>query len=273
MIEETIPTDVLKHFQQMLPNNSSWETRGSGGRRIWKFGGAEVDSDDQVLTGKVGWHPAEEEEVADYSDADEDWITSIEAPHGRVVLPYGFDAETRILAVLRRGRSRAVTIGGVFEGVLDQHERALSSPTTEWSVEAILDGRDFAEWLQSMDVVKEVEFVAKLPNPTPTPAMEDVYKRLTNRNATRLIENFRSTRPGGLKHMEDDPDFLQAEAMAREGFATLKGRGESDGSRRLYNQNDRVRRANIDHLPETWGQMREVIRDFLKERARGILSG
>ena len=161
----------------------------------------------------------------------------------------------------------------MLDDFLDQHERALSSPTTEWSVEAILDGRDFAEWLESMDVVKEVEFVAKLPNPTPTPAMEDVYKRLTNRNATRLIENFRSTRPGGLKHMEDDPDFLQAEAMAREGFATLKGRGESDGSRRLYNQNDRVRRANIDHLPETWGQMREVIKGFLKERARVILSG
>jgi hypothetical protein len=147
----------------------------------------------------------------------------------------------------------------------------MDRPTTDWSVEPILDPRDFAEWLESMDVVREVEFVAKLPNPTPTAAYEDVFKRMEKRRATRFIENFHSNRVGGLENVQADKDFAQAEAMATEGFATLKGVGERDGRKARYNQNERIRRATIPNLPDSWDEMRRVLTGFLKESARSFL--
>jgi hypothetical protein len=271
MLPEEIPDDVLDHFNRMLPNGWKVETMGGGGNRIWISGGVEIDQKGGAVTGKLGWHPAEEEAVTDYDVQAEDWVVSVEAPHGRVVLPFAFDGDTRILAVLRKGRSRATTIGRVFETILRENEFESQKPTTEWSVEPILDPRDFAEWLESMDVVREVEFVAKLPNPTPTAAYEEVFKRMENRRATRLTENFHSNRAGGLKNIQEDDDFTQAEAMATEGFATLRGVGERDGRKTRYNQNERIRRATIPHLPDSWDEMRQVLTGFLKERARGFL--
>jgi len=271
MFPEEIPDDVLDHFNRMFPNGWKVETKGGGGNRIWRSGGVEFDHQARVMTGKLGWHPAEEEAVTDYDDQAEDWVVSIEAPHGRVVLPFAFDGDTRILAVLRRGRSRADTIGRVFETILKENECDLERPTTDWSVEPIFDPRDFAQWLESMDVVREVQFVAKLPNPTPTPAYEDVFKRMEDRGATRLIENLHSNQRGGLRDVQEDDDFAQAEKMASEGFATLKGVGEREGRKTRYNQKERVRRATIPHLPDSWGEMRQVLTGFLKERARGLL--
>jgi len=271
MLPEKMPDDALDHFNRVFPNGWRVETKGGGGNRIWRSGGVELDPDARVITGKLGWHPAEEEAVTDYDEIAEDWVVSIEAPHGRVVLPFAFDGDTRILAVLRKGRSRATTIGGVFETILRENECDLEKPTTEWSVEPILDPRDFAEWLNSMDVVREVEFVAKLPNPTPTLAYEDVFGRMRDRGATRLTENFHSNRAGGLQNVQEDDDFRQAEAMASEGFANLRGVGEREGRKTRYNQSERVRRATIPHLPDSWDEMRNVLTSFLKERARGFL--
>jgi len=271
MLPEEIPADVLDHFNRVFPNGWRVVTKGGGGNRIWRSGGVELDREARVVTGKLGWHPAEEEAVTDYDEDAEDWVTSIEAPHGRVVLPFAFDGDTRILAVLRMGRSRAITIGGVFEKILTENECQLMKPTTEWSVEPILDRREFNEWLESMDIVSEVEFVAKLPNPTPNDAYKDVFKRMEDRRATRLIENFHSNRPTGLQNVQDDPEFRQAEAMASEGFATLKGVGERDNRKTRYNQNEKVRRATINDLPGSWEEMRAVLTGFLKEQARGFL--
>jgi hypothetical protein len=122
-----------------------------------------------------------------------------------------------------------------------------------------------------MDVVSEVQFVAKLPNPTPNDAYKDVFKRMEERRATRLIENIHSNRAAGLQSVQEDAEFRQAEAMASEGFATLKGVGERDGRKTRYNQNERVRRATINNLPDSWGEMRAVLTGFLKEQARGFL--
>jgi hypothetical protein len=271
MLPEEIPDDVLDHFNRVLPNGWKVETKGGGGNRIWRSGGVERDPGARVITGKLGWHPAEEEAVTDYDEQAEDWVTSIEAPHGRVVLPFAFDGDTRILAVLRMGRSRAATIGRVFETILKENECELERPTTDWSVEPILDPRDFKQWLESMDVVSEVQFVAKLPNPTPNDAYKDVFKRMEERRATRLIENIHSNRAAGLQNVQEDAEFRQAEAMASEGFATLKGVGERDGRKTRYNQNERVRRATINNLPGSWGEMRAVLTGFLKEQARGFL--
>jgi hypothetical protein len=145
MLPEEMPDDALDHFDRVLPNGWKVETKGGGGNRIWRSGGVERNPNARVITGKLGWHPAEEEAVTDYDEQAEDWVTSIEAPHGRVVLPFAFDGDTRILAVLRMGRSRATTIGRVFETILKENECELERPTTDWSVEPILDPRDFRQ--------------------------------------------------------------------------------------------------------------------------------
>jgi hypothetical protein len=273
LVVEDIPEDVLDHVYRMLPNGSKTETWSSSGHRIWIVGGVEKDEAEGILTGKLGWVPAEQEVITDYSDEAEDWVVSIESPHGRVVMPFAFDAATRVLAVLRIGRNRANTIAGVFETVLAANERKEDRPSTEWSVEAILDPRDFAEWLESLDVVREVEFVAKLPNPTPDPSFEEVFERMEARDATRFTQNFYSNKSSGLQNIRSDPEFAQAESMAKAGFANLRGTGERNGHKARYNQNERVARDRIEHLPDSWDGMLAILKDFLKKRARQLLNG
>jgi hypothetical protein len=61
MLPEEIPDDALGHFNRVFPNGWRVETQGGGGNRIWISGGVEIDQEAQVITGKLGWHPAEEE--------------------------------------------------------------------------------------------------------------------------------------------------------------------------------------------------------------------
>ena len=235
------------------------------------MGGIELDVSDQVLTGKLGWEPIGKEVVTEWSDEDKDWHSSTATPHGGRILPFAFDGSSRVLTVIRDSSSTANTIAHVFEQTLQDNEKELEDPTTEWGVEPILDPRDFEEWLESVDVVGRVTFSARLPNPGPDDAFEDLAERMKKRQATRFTEAFYSEKETGLSGVEEDPDFKQAVEMGRRGFATLSGTGNRGGRQVSYRQNERVARERVEDLPNSWEEMRKVLIEFLKERARRFL--
>lgn len=265
------PDDVFDHFTRMLA--PGWEVvSGRGNQRIWRIGGVERDPASQLLTGKLGWVPRGEEVVPEWSAEDKDWLANFAAPHGGRILPFGFDGESRLLAVVRDGTSAPNTIGAVFQKVLRENERELADPTTEWSVEPILDARDFLSWLDALDVVVSVSFTAKLPNPEPRADFADLVQRMERHHATTFTETYKSRRAEGLTGVEDDPDFKQAVAMGTQGFATLRGRGRVDGTITHYGQEEAVASERIEELPSTWEEMRAVLGDLLKNRLRRFLN-
>jgi hypothetical protein len=263
----TPPPGVFGHFKRMLAPGFEVHT-GRKNQRVWRVGGLAIDDESQLITGKLGWQPVEEELVAEWSDEEKDWVTRTAATRERKLMPFGFDGDSRILTVLGDNESAPATIAAVFEKILRENEAELEEPTTEWSVEPILDRGDFLSWLRSAEVVTSVSFTAKLPNPEPTPEYDDLFDRLKNAHATHHTETMRSTKDEGLIEVDKDPDFAQAIVMGQQGFATLRGRGRRGGKVTKYSQKETVASEPVEDLPPTWPEMRDMLGGYLKGQLR-----
>jgi hypothetical protein len=262
-----IPDDFFDHLRRVLAPGYEVVT-GRRRQRVWKIGGSQVDEETAVLTGKLGWKPKGDAIVPDWSEEEQDWVASVTDPQGGQIAPFGVDGESRILAVLSDRSSAPMTISRVFEKILQENETELLERTTEWSVEPILDSREFIDWLAAQEVVTSVSFTAKLPNPEPSDAFRDLAERMRNRRARSHTETMKSEDDVGLTGVEEDVDFSQAIAMGERGFATLRGRGVRSGQKSRYSQTEVVARESVDQLPATWDAIRALIGEALKSRFR-----
>jgi hypothetical protein len=266
----SIPDDAFEHFARMLAPGYEIVT-GRRHQRTWRVGGVHTDRDDRTLVGKLGWEPRGQEVVPQWSEAEKDWLSETASPHGGRVVPFGFDGDTRLLAILRDPKSPANTVAAVFEQILRENERELEEPSTEWSVEPILDKADFLSWLATLDTVRLVSFTAKLPNPEPRDAFRELAERMEARRATSYTETLRSDRDEGLVGIPDDRDIQQAIGMGEHGLAKFRGEGLRGASTSQYNQSNRVARERIEQVPEDWQGVWAIIKGFLKGRLRRLV--
>ena len=265
-----MPEDVFEHFVRVLHPGREVVT-GRRNQRTWRIGGIVVDAAGRTVFGKIGWVPRGEEQYTEWDDKTLDWISLTASPRGGRIVPFAFDGDTRLLAVLAAPRTPPATTAYVFETVLRKEEAELPEHSTEWSVEPILDADDFRTWLRSVDVLDLVSFSAKLPNPEPSDAFRDLYERMEARRATQYRETMRSSRETGLTGIEDDPDFKQAIAMGEQGFATLRGVGHREGAIVRYIQTDTVAKEHVYDLPDDWSEIRRLTIDMVKRRLRRFL--
>jgi hypothetical protein len=263
LAQEGMPSDPFEHFVRMLAPGHEVVT-GRKNQRAWRVGGIEMDEDERVLTGKLGWVPVGVEVMPDWSDELQDWAESPVDTHGGTIVPFGFEGESRLLVVLEDRESRPETIAAVFEKILRENEQQTIERSTEWSVEPVLDAATFRSWLASLDVVRRVSFTAKLPNPEPTDAFRNLAERMERRRATIYTEQMRSGSEEGLVGIEDDEDFRQALAMGEHGLAKLSGTGYVGKAERRYNQTRTVAREYVPELPPTWAETWQLLKDFLK---------
>ena len=143
--------------------------------------------------------------------------------------------------------------------------------STDTTIEPILDSKEFIEWLDSLDVVESVAFTAKLPNPEPTTAFDDLAGRIGDAHGTEYSARMKTTREEGLQHIEEDPEFRQAIAMGKKGFAELEGRGRRNGKPTRYRQKDEVASETISHLPADWQDLRGMLKEMVRTRLRTFL--
>lgn len=267
LLPAEMPEDVFDHFVRMLAPGYEVVT-GRNHQRTWRVGGIRIDQKERTLTGRLGWQTKDDEVISEWSDEVMDWLTQTAEPKERKLMPFGFDGDSRILSVLTDGNSAPSTIAAVFEKILRQNEHDLPEPTTDWSVEPVLDRQDFLTWLSELDVVTSVSFTARLPNPEPSEAFDELYKRLARSHATQYTETMRSEREEGLIEVEQDRDIRQAIAMGQQGFATLRGKGTRDGVTKSYNQTQAVASESIEELPPSWDDVRALIVECLQGSLR-----
>jgi hypothetical protein len=261
------PPDPYEHFVRMLMPGYEVVT-GRRHKRSWRIGGLQRDDEAKTLVGKLGWEPIGRESVPLWDDYEKDWLSETATPHGGRVVPFGFDGETRLLTVLRDPKTPPTTVAAVFEKTLRDNERGLDHPTTEWSVEPVLDAADFLSWLETLDTVHVVAFTAKLPNPEPRRAYRDLGTRIRGLHATSYTETIRSERDEGLIGIQDDPEIQQAIAMGENGLAKFRGEGKRGDFVSQYSQSNRVAKERVEEIPEDWEAVWSLIKDFLKGRLR-----
>ncbi len=272
LIPEELPPDAFDHFVRMLAPGYEVKTFGRGHERAWRVGGIEVDREEQFVTGKLGWSPTEPEGVPSWSEELKDWPLDW-GGIAETLMPFAFDGKTRLLGVVHDKRSTAPTVASVFELILDGNERESDRPTTQWSVEPVLDAQEFIDWLHSLDTVQSVGFVASLPNPEPMAAFEDLWRRMADAHGTEYSARMKSEREEGLKDIEQDQEFRQAIAMGEQGFAKLDGRGRKGGKKSTYSQSNKVAHEQIPRLPADWEEMRTLLKDLVRTRLRRFLQG
>jgi hypothetical protein len=266
------PADVFDHFVRVLAPGHEVIT-GRRHQRTWRVGGLHPDPETRTVVGQVGWEPRGETVIVPrWSPEEMAWTASTEDPLGGDFVPFGWDAETRLLAVLRdRAATAPSTVSYVFERILDENERELIEPTTDWSVEPILDRETFLSWLGKLDVIRKVGFTAKLPNPEPRDAFADLVARMERRRATHHSETMRSENEEGLTHPEEDPDFRQAIAMGEQGFAELRGEGVRGESVSKFSQRSAVATQRVDEMPDSWDGAWALFKQLLKGSLRRFL--
>jgi hypothetical protein len=271
LIPATLPPDVFDHFVRVLAPGHAIIT-GRRHQRVWRVGGLRVDRQDRTVLGQLGWQPLGESVVVpEWSQEEMSWTSSTSDPQGGDVVPFGFDGETRLLAVLADRTSAPGTIARVFERILEENEAQVTDPTTEWSVEPILDKETFLTWLDKLDVIRKVGFTAKLPNPEPRDAFADLVQRMELRRATHHSETLRSETEEGLRHPEEDLDFKQAIVMGEHGFAELRGEGVSGDRVTKFSQRSTVATEHVPEVPQDWDGAWNMLREFLKGRLRRYL--
>ncbi len=266
------PDSVMDHIIEVLPFGKRVVT-GSGDRqREWILGNRHILPDESGFTGEIGWQRDDQQQSSRYVSESQEWRDEVE-PAGRSAhAPFAFDGNSRILGVLKHRTFSETTVAHVLQTLLREGEQQREWPTTEWSVEPILDERDFLAWLHSVQSVTSINLVAKLPNPDGLEEFGPVWEEMQARSArfisTKMIA---ANEEVGLQGLEDDRRVRGNLAMGQQGFGYVEARGRRSGHETVYDQREKVAREVIDDLGQTWDQAEEAILGRVRRISANVL--
>lgn len=216
---------AFAHLLDILDFRATVRT-GRQHQREWHLGNKSVDRNREILTGVVGYVRSGQELIGVYRTDDQVWEDVLEERGSGVYAPFGFDGQTRILAVLKHPQFSGKTLAEVFTDFLTQGEDRLTSPTTDWAVEPMLDDEDFYEWIRRTPYVERVRFVAKLPNPDGLDGLEFVNRRMDELEAGQIAEELVARdREVGLRNLDQDAIARGYVDSAVQGFGYVTARG------------------------------------------------
>jgi hypothetical protein len=261
----------MDHIIEVLPFGSHVVT-GTRQKKDWILGNRNIAPDLSYLSGQVGWEQHGEEPVSKYEDETSQWLDVLELSDRAVRAPFVFDARSRILGVLKHTTFDENTLAKVFQTLLREGEQQREWPSTEWSVEALLDEWDFLEWLRNVESVTSITLVAKMPNPDGLdefgPVWEEMQARRARLYSTKMVA---ANDDIGLEGLEEDPLVRGSLAMGRRGFGHVEARGRKNGHETVYDQRDKVARARTPELGLSWSGTVDMMLDLVRRSATSAL--
>src|ERR1700728_4223784 len=141
---------LMDHLEQVLLFGQAVVIGRGARRREWILGNRSFLPDLTGLTGQVGWQMVGEQYRSRYLPDTQEWSDDVEAAELSAHAPFAFDGRTRLLGVLKHRSFGEKAVAQAFEDLLRVGETHLTWPSTEWSVEPILDERDFINWLRTV---------------------------------------------------------------------------------------------------------------------------
>jgi hypothetical protein len=265
MFATAAPTTFFDHLVEVLLFGEPFVT-GRAHKREWRLGNRDIMPDGSALTGQLGW-TGEDTRPRDAYDNDRlEWEDEVGPDMRTARAPFAIDARSRVLGVLKHRSFSDTTVAAVFEGLLRRGEFETREPTTEWSVEPILDEQEFRAWLAAADAVLRLTMVAKLPNPDPLPEFEGLWSYLEERKARLRREVLEARDDSGLANLQQDETVRQVVAMGTHGFGYVAADGLRNGRRTRYDQRESGARERTGALPATWPEAVMAIVNLLRER-------
>jgi hypothetical protein len=266
------PDSVMDHIVEVLHFGKAVVTGAGDRQREWILGNRRIFQGENALAGQIGWQRDDQQQASRYVPETQEWRDEVESAGRSAHAPFVFDGNTRILGVLKHSTFGEATVARVFQDLLREGEQQRKWPSTEWSVEAILDERDFLTWLHSVQSVTSIKLVAKLPNPDGLeefgPIWEDMQARSARLISTKMVA---ANEEVGLQGLEDDPRITGNLAMGKQGFGYVQARGRRSGHKTVYDQREKVAREVVDDLGQTWEQAEEAILGRVRRISTNVL--
>lgn len=249
------PVDFFDHLVEVLLFGDPVIT-GRAHQRVWLLGSRNIDTRLRVLSGEIGFERAASVTGGHYDMAALEWIDSVQQIELVPRTPFVIDGQTELLVFLEYSAFSPSTIAAVFTMLLRRGEDAREAgPSTEWSVEPLLDQTEFISWIREAESVQRVDFEATLPNPAGLDEFEPVWSRLEARKAKNIKEAIEARDPlQGLIGLEDDPIARAYIAMASRGYGLIRARRLKANRIERFNGGNRVRRGSLGMLPTSWAE-------------------
>lgn len=239
----------------------------------WVLGNRYTLPGETSLIGQVGWERDVAEQTSRYDQETREWLDEVEMTGQSAHAPFALDGTTRVLGVLKHPSFNEKTIANVFQMLLREGENSKEWPSTEWSVEPILDERDFFAWLSSVQSVTSLTMVAKLPNPDGLEEFGPVWQEMQDRRARLISTKLVATDDNvGLQGLQEDSRLRGNLAMGRQGFGHVLATGrESNGHEKPFDQREKVAREVVNDLPQTWPEGSQVVLEVTRLSGRRVL--
>jgi hypothetical protein len=267
------PESFMDHVMEVLLFGHKVVTGHGERQHEWVLGNRFTVPGETALIGQVGWERDVEEQTSRYDQETQEWRDELEVTGQSAHAPFALDGTTRVLGVLKHPSFNEKTIANVFQMLLREGENSREWPSTEWSVEPILDERDFFAWLDSVQSVTSLTMVAKLPNPDGLeefgPVWQEMQARKARLNSKKLVA---ADDNEGLQGLQEDASLRGNLAMGRQGFGYVLATGrQSNGHEKPFDQREKVAREVIEHLPQTWPEGSLVVLEVTRQSGSRVL--
>jgi hypothetical protein len=267
---EDRPDSVINHITETLLFGEKVKTLGRG-KREWILGNRTIDSNEETMTGLVGWIREGTETHGEYDQENKVWRDVTRGRDVSASTPFCFEPKARILAIVKHGSINEKVLPGVFEQILNTGESRRQWPSVKWEVDPILDPKTFTGWLREVDVVQHVELVAKLPNPDGTHLFGELWDDIQEMNASQIKSTLDTASPSGLQNIQDNERVKNHISMSQNGYGYVTAKGKKDGRKSTYDQRKNVDRASIDTMPSQWDQAWGVLKSRVLARAERFI--
>lgn len=229
--------------------------------RTWRFSRPRL-TQSQFIRGKLGFVQLGEEEIADYDEKLQDFVTRKSVARQAHYSHFVADTDTEILAFEERQPDiRRQSFLGAFRGLI-----ALAD--FEADVELLSDASSFPEWASKVDRVTRVRAVVHRPNPG---YAEDAHaiRDLIEQSGAETVEVLAKPAPGAS--LDPTAEWIQGALtqVSEHGQGTVAATGQRGESLTQWISERRVRMESIEEEASEesntiWGKLQErlgLIRD------------
>lgn len=247
--------DLLTHITAVLELAGTVSSRKGG--REWNIGNVvkHTDDDESALSARIGGVITELTMNSKFDEESKSWKDEpVEVPHS-VVTGIAILGKTRLVGIASVPGVSPNSIAKVLARALNDGERELEIPVTDWCVDPVISEVGFWTWVEKASQVNEVKSVFARPNPDGADDWQAEMDRLDALEAQTITETVkamdkdRGLNKSALKH---DGSFNSMVAAAKKSWATITAKGVVDDREETYSQEKSVASERMTGRADSW---------------------
>ncbi|MGJ3403225.1 hypothetical protein [Glutamicibacter sp. Je.9.36] len=245
--------ELLIHLRAVLELSGTISMREDG--RKWNIGNLVNHPDDGALTARIGSISTEQTVRSDFDDESKAWKDGPTEITRTSVTGIAVLESRRVVGIAPMPGVSAKSIARVLAKALNDGEKLLPVPVTDWHVDPVMDEVAFWKWINETSRVTEIKTVFARPNPDGAEAWESEMARLDALEAASITETLKARdQEAGLNKsaLKQDQAFESKVSAAKKSWAMISAKGVKDDQKVTYSQESSVASERITRKVTSW---------------------